>query len=45
VLGPRPTRVRREVLVDLPHPRVADLPTTPRFTAIERVLTEALHAR
>jgi putative hydroxymethylpyrimidine transport system ATP-binding protein len=45
VLGPRPTRVRREVLVDLPHPRAPDLPTTPRLTALERALTEALHAR
>jgi hypothetical protein len=37
--------VRREVLVDLPHPRAPDLPTTPRFAALERALTEALHAR
>ena len=42
VLGPRPTRVRREVVVDLPRPRsLADI-TSPRFAAVEEELLAAL---
>lgn len=39
VLGPRPTRVRREVAVDLPRPRDR---TDPRFSALEAELHDAL---
>jgi putative hydroxymethylpyrimidine transport system ATP-binding protein len=44
VLGPRPTRVRREVVVDLPRPRsLADI-TSPGFAAVEEELLEALRS-
>ena len=42
VLGPRPTRVRREVTVDLPQPRELDMLASPRFTSIEVELLDAL---
>jgi putative hydroxymethylpyrimidine transport system ATP-binding protein len=42
VLGPRPTRVRREVVVHLPRPRsLADI-TAPGFAAVEEELLAAL---
>jgi ABC-type nitrate/sulfonate/bicarbonate transport system ATPase subunit len=44
VLGPRPTRVRREVTVDLPRPRDVAMITSPRFAAIEEELLDALRA-
>jgi putative hydroxymethylpyrimidine transport system ATP-binding protein len=44
VLGPRPTRVRREVIVDLPRPRsLADI-TSPRFVGVEEELLAALRS-
>ncbi len=42
VLAPRPTRVRREVTIDLPRPRHAALLTSARATALERALLAAL---
>jgi ABC-type nitrate/sulfonate/bicarbonate transport system ATPase subunit len=42
VLGPRPTRVRREVTVDLPRPRELGLITSVRFAEIESELLAAL---
>ncbi|HYH33504.1 MAG TPA: ABC transporter ATP-binding protein [Pseudonocardia sp.] len=42
VLGPRPTGVRREVVVDLPRPRDVDLITSVRFAELEAELLEAL---
>jgi ABC-type nitrate/sulfonate/bicarbonate transport system ATPase subunit len=42
VLGPRPTRVRREVVVDLPRPRQVELITSVRFAEIESELLTAL---
>jgi ABC-type nitrate/sulfonate/bicarbonate transport system ATPase subunit len=45
VLGPRPTRVHREVRVDLPHPRDAGMLTSARFSAVERELLDALRDR
>ena len=42
VLGPRPTRVRRELTVDLPQPRELDMLASPRFTSIEVELLDAL---
>jgi ABC-type nitrate/sulfonate/bicarbonate transport system ATPase subunit len=42
VLAPRPTRVRREVAVDLPRPRVVEMITSPRFVAVEEELLTAL---
>jgi ABC-type nitrate/sulfonate/bicarbonate transport system ATPase subunit len=42
VLGPRPTRVRREVLVDLPRPRRVELITSVRFAEIEEELLATL---
>ncbi|GAA3231415.1 ABC transporter ATP-binding protein [Pseudonocardia petroleophila] len=39
VLGPRPTRVRREVAVDLPRPRAV---TSPAFVGLEAELLAAL---
>jgi ABC-type nitrate/sulfonate/bicarbonate transport system ATPase subunit len=42
VLGPRPTRVRREVVVDLPRPRDVELITSVRFAEIESELLTAL---
>jgi ABC-type nitrate/sulfonate/bicarbonate transport system ATPase subunit len=42
VLGPRPTRVRREVSVDLPRPREIGLITSPEFAAIEEELLAVL---
>jgi ABC-type nitrate/sulfonate/bicarbonate transport system ATPase subunit len=42
VLGPRPTRVRREVVVDLPRPRQVELITSTRFVEIESELLAAL---
>ena len=45
VLAPRPTRVHREVPVELPQPRALETITSPRFAAVERELRDALHAR
>jgi ABC-type nitrate/sulfonate/bicarbonate transport system ATPase subunit len=42
VLGPRPTRVAREVVVDLPRPRRVELITSVRFAEIEAELLAAL---
>jgi ABC-type nitrate/sulfonate/bicarbonate transport system ATPase subunit len=42
VLAPRPTRVRREVAVDLPRPRIVEMITSPRFVAVEEELLTAL---
>jgi hypothetical protein len=42
VLGPRPTRVRWEVAVDLPRPRIVEMITSPRFVAVEEELLTAL---
>jgi ABC-type nitrate/sulfonate/bicarbonate transport system ATPase subunit len=42
VLGPRPTRVLRDVAVDLPRPRQVELITSTRFTEIESELLTAL---
>ena len=42
VLGPRPTRVHREVTVDLPQPRDDRMLTSARFAAVERELFTAL---
>jgi putative hydroxymethylpyrimidine transport system ATP-binding protein len=44
VLGPRPTRVRREVVVDLPRPRRVELITSARFAELEGELLAALRA-
>ncbi|SHJ98177.1 ABC-type nitrate/sulfonate/bicarbonate transport system, ATPase component [Pseudonocardia thermophila] len=44
VLGPRPTRVIAEVVVDLPRPRVPDVVTTPAFTALEERVHHALRS-
>ena len=44
VLGPRPTRVRREVAVDLPRPRQVELITSTRFAEVESELLAALRA-
>ena len=45
VLGPRPTRVRREVIVDLPRPREIGLITSSEFAAIEEELLAVLRDR
>lgn len=45
VLGPRPAQVRREVLVDLPRPRVPEMVTTPAFAALEAELLTILRDR
>jgi ABC-type nitrate/sulfonate/bicarbonate transport system ATPase subunit len=45
VLGPRPTRVRREVTVDLPRPRDIGLITSSEFAAIEEELLAVLRDR
>jgi putative hydroxymethylpyrimidine transport system ATP-binding protein len=42
VLGPRPTRVRREVTVDLPRPRRVELIASVRFAELEGELLAAL---
>ena len=42
VLGPRPARVRREVTVGLPRPRVPEMVTTPAFAAVEAELLAIL---
>ncbi len=42
VLGPRPTRVVREVVVDLPRPRQVELITSARFADLESELLAAL---
>ncbi|HXV94309.1 MAG TPA: ABC transporter ATP-binding protein [Pseudonocardia sp.] len=42
VLGPRPTRVVREVPVALPHPRDRGVLTAPEFVACEQALLAAL---
>jgi putative hydroxymethylpyrimidine transport system ATP-binding protein len=42
VLGPRPTRVRREVPVDLPRPRGPETTASPAFTAVEQELLAVL---
>ncbi|WP_219416832.1 ABC transporter ATP-binding protein [Pseudonocardia nigra] len=44
VLGPRPTRVRRKVIVDLPRPREVGMVTSPEFAALEEELLVALRA-
>jgi ABC-type nitrate/sulfonate/bicarbonate transport system ATPase subunit len=45
VLGPRPTRVRREVIVDLPRPRDVTMITSARFAALEDELLGVLRDR
>ena len=45
VLGPRPTRVQREVTVDLPRPRDIGLITSSEFAAIEEELLAVLRDR
>jgi ABC-type nitrate/sulfonate/bicarbonate transport system ATPase subunit len=46
VLGPRPTSVRHEVVVDLPHPRDVAMITLPRFAALEgEVLAQVSRGR
>ncbi len=46
VLGPRPTSVRHEVVVDLPRPRDVSTITVPRFTELAaRVLEQVSTAR
>ncbi|HET6259686.1 MAG TPA: ABC transporter ATP-binding protein, partial [Pseudonocardia sp.] len=45
VLGPRPARVGREVIVDLPRPRELGMITTPRFAALEEELLGVLRDR
>jgi ABC-type nitrate/sulfonate/bicarbonate transport system ATPase subunit len=42
VLGPRPTRVRHEVAVDLPRPRAADVVTSTRFVELEAEVLDAV---
>ena len=42
VLGPRPARVRREVVVDLPRPRQVELITSTAFAETESELLAAL---
>lgn len=44
VLGPRPTRVRREVTVDLPRPRTTEAVLSPAFAAVEAEVLAALRA-
>ncbi len=44
VLGPRPTRVRREVAVDLPQPRDVGMPGSARLAAVESELFAAIRA-
>jgi ABC-type nitrate/sulfonate/bicarbonate transport system ATPase subunit len=44
VLGPRPTSVRRDVVVGLPRPRRIEMITTPSFAAVEEELLRALRA-
>ena len=45
VLSPRPARIVREIAVDLPRPRTADVLTDPRLAAVEADLLETLRAR
>jgi ABC-type nitrate/sulfonate/bicarbonate transport system ATPase subunit len=46
VLDPRPTSVRGEVVVDLPHPRAVAMITEPRFAELEAaVLTQVSRGR
>jgi ABC-type nitrate/sulfonate/bicarbonate transport system ATPase subunit len=42
VLGPRPTRLHREVSIPLPHPRDVGMLTSARFGAAEAELLDAL---
>lgn len=42
VLGPRPTRVRRNVVIELPRPRHHEMITSARFSALEAELDAAL---
>ncbi|QJY49278.1 ABC transporter ATP-binding protein [Pseudonocardia broussonetiae] len=42
VLAPRPTRVRREVTVDLPRPRTTESVLSPAFAAVEAEVLAAL---
>jgi len=42
VLGPRPTRVRRNVVIELPRPRHHEMITSPRFSALEAELDAVL---
>ncbi len=42
VLAPRPTRVRREVVIDLPRPRTPAMITSPAFAGLEEALLGAL---
>ena len=44
VLEPRPTSVRRDVVVDLPRPRSPEQVTSPEFAAIEAELLAVLRA-
>ncbi|MGI5130139.1 ABC transporter ATP-binding protein [Pseudonocardia sp. CA-107938] len=45
VLGPRPTRVVDEIVVDLPRPRAPEIVTTTAFAALEERLLHALRGR
>ncbi|TQM66639.1 NitT/TauT family transport system ATP-binding protein [Actinomadura hallensis] len=42
VMSRRPGSIKREVVVDLPRPRAADLPTNPRFQELEAELWSLL---
>jgi NitT/TauT family transport system ATP-binding protein len=42
VFSKRPARVAREVIIDLPYPRVQQVRFTPEFTGFERTASEAL---
>ncbi|MGI5916411.1 MAG: ABC transporter ATP-binding protein, partial [Anaerolineae bacterium] len=41
-MSPRPGRIEREVLVDLPRPRTAEVIYEPRFIELTRILRESL---
>jgi NitT/TauT family transport system ATP-binding protein len=42
VMSPRPGTIAAEVDIDLPHPRPANIRTTPAFTAHVECVTQAL---
>ncbi|MCW5773453.1 MAG: ABC transporter ATP-binding protein [Rhodospirillaceae bacterium] len=44
VMSARPGRIKAEVAVDLPHPRVYTVKTTPEFAALKARLTEEIRA-
>jgi NitT/TauT family transport system ATP-binding protein len=44
VMSPRPGRIVRQVVVDFPHERTADIQDDPRFTAYAAELRHALHS-